>query len=81
MPHPCMNCETSDMVLATQDVTVTYKSLSANVPAVAGWHCPHCGEIEFIDEASSRRHMDALSQLLAEHQEQTRHAIKSTRES
>ena len=79
MAHYCMNCEAAEMVLETRDVTVNYKNLSTVVPAVAGWHCPACGEIEFTDEASSQAHMQALQDLVALHKEQTKTFIKSTR--
>ncbi|MGR2680058.1 type II TA system antitoxin MqsA family protein [Chromobacterium haemolyticum] len=80
MAHHCLNCEAAEMVLETKDVTVSYKHLSAVVPAVTGWHCPHCGEIEFTDEASSRRHMDALQELAQRQRAETRFFVKATRQ-
>lgn len=64
MSHECMFCKEEDMVFETKDITITFKHLSTEVLSVTGWHCPHCGEIEFTDEESSRRHMDALQNLI-----------------
>ena len=80
MAHGCLNCEAAEMVLETKDVTVSYKHLSKVVPAVTGWHCPHCGEIEFTDEASSRRHIDAQLALVQRQKEETQEFIRATRQ-
>lgn len=79
MAHHCLNCDAAEMILETKDITVTYKNLTAMVPAIAGWHCPNCGEIEFSDDDGSRRHMDAMNTLVQKHKDLTKTFIKSTR--
>lgn len=54
--HPCLNCERSDMELLTKDVTIELDGLTRLVPRVKGWHCPVCGEIEFVGEGSAQRY-------------------------
>jgi YgiT-type zinc finger domain-containing protein len=46
--------------LKVKDVTVTVAGVSRVVPDVLGWHCPKCGEIEFVDVDSSERISIAL---------------------
>lgn len=65
-PHPCQNCERSDMDLRTKDVTIELDGLTRVVPKVKGWHCPACGEIEFIGDGSAKRYATALDTLAAE---------------
>lgn len=64
--HPCLNCEQSDMQLLTKDVTIELDGLTRAVPRVKGWHCPVCGEIEFIGEDEAKRYAAALDELAAE---------------
>lgn len=64
--HPCLNCEQSDMVLQTKDVSIELDGLSRVVPRVKGWHCPVCGEIEFAGENDAKRYAVALDVLAAE---------------
>jgi HTH-type transcriptional regulator/antitoxin MqsA len=64
--HPCLNCEQSDMVLRTKDVTIELDGLARVVPKVKGWHCPACGEIEFIGDGSAKRYTAALDSLATE---------------
>jgi HTH-type transcriptional regulator/antitoxin MqsA len=60
-PKFCLQCDDgTELELAIKDVTVTAHGLSRVVPEVAGWHCPRCGEIEFVDKDGSERHMEAL---------------------
>ncbi|MBE7422680.1 MAG: type II toxin-antitoxin system MqsA family antitoxin [Zoogloeaceae bacterium] len=64
--HPCLNCEQSDMELRTKDVTIELDGLSRVVPGVKGWHCPACGDIEFVGNGSAKRYAAALDALAAE---------------
>jgi HTH-type transcriptional regulator/antitoxin MqsA len=43
------------MVLGVRDVSVTAGAVVKVAPEIAGWHCPKCGEVEFIDQDSSER--------------------------
>ena len=49
------------MVRDTCDTTKRFKGEPITVPAVEGWHCPHCGEIEFATPAGAKRYSDAVS--------------------
>ncbi len=65
-PRPCLNCEQSDMELRTKDVTIELDGLTRVVPGVKGWHCPVCGDIEFVGDGSAKRYAAALDALAAE---------------
>lgn len=60
MKHVCLNCEAADMVRETKDVTVSMGRFSEVEPAVYGWHCPNCGNIEFLGDGDGKRVSDAL---------------------
>lgn len=47
----CPECDKGHLHYKVQDVTITRKGLTATVPAVAGWFCDSCSEIDF-DEAT-----------------------------
>ncbi len=61
--HPCLNCEQADMEFGTRTATARLYNLSESVHEVTGWHCPHCGEIEFTDKAGAARFDAALQKL------------------
>ena len=48
---------------AIGEVSITVAGQTAIAPAVSGWHCPVCGEIEFARRASSTRYDKALAAL------------------
>jgi HTH-type transcriptional regulator/antitoxin MqsA len=77
--HPCLNCEQSDMELQTKDVTIELDGLSRVVPGVKGWHCPVCGEIEFVGDGSAKRYAAALNVLAAERDAQQREELARIR--
>ncbi len=54
------------MELRTKDVTIELDGLSRVVPGVKGWHCPACGDIEFVGNGSAKRYAAALDALAAE---------------
>lgn len=64
MNHPCLNCEQADMVRETRDVAVRFDGFAETVPGILGWHCPLCGEVEFLDEDGSQRFGEALERLM-----------------
>lgn len=60
-PKYCLQCDDgTELELTIKDVTVAAPGFTRVVPEVAGWHCPVCGEIEFVDKDGSGRHMKAL---------------------
>lgn len=62
MEHICLNCGQGKMQHQQQDVTAHYNHLSVIVPAVSGWHCPECGEVEF-DNGEGERYASAIKAL------------------
>ena len=61
-PKYCLQCDDgTELELKIKDVTVQANGVNRVVPEVAGWHCPKCGEIEFVDQDSSERHMAAMN--------------------
>ena len=62
MKHLCLNCEKSDMVRSKKDVVIEYRGHRATVRAVDGWHCPECGEVEFVGNEGAR-YAEALEKL------------------
>lgn len=77
--HPCLNCEQSDMELRTKDVIIELDGLTRVVPGVKGWHCPACGEIEFVGDGSAKRYASALDALAAERDAQQREELARIR--
>lgn len=77
--HPCLNCEQSDMELRTKDVIIELDGLTHVVPGVKGWHCPACGEIEFVGDGSAKRYASALDALAAERDAQQREELARIR--
>lgn len=61
-PKYCLHCDDgTQMELQIKDVTVQAQHIVRVVPEIAGWHCPQCAEVEFVDADSSERHMAALA--------------------
>ncbi len=80
MTHYCLQCDDgTELIKKNQDVTVTYHGKAAVVSDVEGWHCPVCGECEFVNEADSRRHMDTLNYLVATVKAEERQFIRNVR--
>ena len=65
MEHLCLNCEKAGMVRESRDVVAEYVGFRETVPAVYGWHCPQCGELEFLDDDGAQRFTQALDHLQA----------------
>jgi HTH-type transcriptional regulator/antitoxin MqsA len=55
LPHtqPCPVCEVGQLHHHVQDVSITRRGLTAVVPAVAGWFCDACAEIDFDERTDS----------------------------
>jgi HTH-type transcriptional regulator / antitoxin MqsA len=49
----CPECEGGHLHYKVQDVAITRRSLTAVVPAVAGWFCDSCSEIDFDEDTDS----------------------------
>ena len=61
-PKYCLQCDDgTEMELAIKDVTVRACNVSRVAPEIAGWHCPKCGEVEFVDQDGSSRHMAVMN--------------------
>lgn len=65
MRRECLNCEQGILRHAVKDVPYEYKGHAAVVPKIAGWHCPHCHEVEF-DAEEGERFADAIKRIAAE---------------
>ena len=78
-PHTCLNCEQSDMVLQTKDVTIELDGITRTVPRVKGWHCQVCGQIEFVESGSAKRYSAALDELAAERDARQREELARIR--
>ena len=50
-PQVCRACGETHPIYQTQDVTISRRGMTALVPAISGWFCTACDEIEF-DEAT-----------------------------
>lgn len=60
-PRYCLQCDDGTVLeLGVRDVTIHADTVTRVVSEIAGWHCPQCGEIEFIDHDSSERMDEAL---------------------
>ena len=65
MKRDCLNCEQKEMVHTVRDVPYTYKGHQTVIPRVKGWHCSHCGEVEF-DAGEGVRFAEAIKQVARE---------------
>jgi HTH-type transcriptional regulator/antitoxin MqsA len=53
------------MVHDVRDVSYSYKGRHAVIPKVKGWHCAHCGEVEF-DAGEGVRFAEAIKEIAGE---------------
>ena len=65
MRRECLNCGEGILRHAVKDVPYEYKGHATVVPKVAGWHCPHCQEVEF-DSGEGKRFAEAIKRIAAE---------------
>ena len=65
MSRECLNCEQGVLRHAVKDVPYKYKDHRTVVPKIAGWHCPHCHEVEF-DAGEGKRFAEAIKLIDAE---------------
>lgn len=52
-PAVCRECGTAHPIFHTRDVEIVRRGLKAMVPAVSGWFCTDCNEIEFDESTDS----------------------------
>ncbi len=56
----CLRCDHGHaLVHGPRDLVFSYRDHKMIVPAVAGWHCPNCGECEF-DPGEAARYSEAI---------------------
>ncbi len=65
MERECLNCGYKEMTHATRDVPYEYKGHYAIISKIKGWHCPHCGEVEF-DSGEGVRFAETIEQVAGE---------------
>jgi HTH-type transcriptional regulator/antitoxin MqsA len=79
-PRFCLNCDDGTVLeLAVKEVIVNAAQVTKIAPEIAGWHCPQCGEIEFIDEESSARYQAVLESAWAEARADASRSIRAIR--
>ncbi len=61
MKRECLKCGQKEMVHTVRDVAYTYKGHHTVISKVKGWHCFHCGEVEF-DAGEGVRFAEAIKQ-------------------
>ena len=65
MKRECLKCGQKEMAHTVRDVPYTYKGHYAVISKVKGWHCFHCGEVEF-DTGEGVRFAEAIKQVVGE---------------
>lgn len=65
MRRECLNCSQGILKHVVKDVPCEYKGHAIVVRKVAGWHCPHCREVEF-DPGEGERFAAVVRQIAAE---------------
>ena len=63
-PEVCRACGAAAPAYDTRDVEVVRRGLKAVVPAVSGWFCSHCDEIEFDESTDSLQRWAAAGDAL-----------------
>lgn len=79
-PAYCLQCDDGTLLAnQTKDVSISVNGCTTVVPAVSGWHCPVCGEIEFTQRASSNRYNKALAALHKAADKQRAESVRTIR--
>ena len=67
-PPYCMQCDDgTELILTCRDLAFEYKGKTMVIPSLHGWHCPVCGECEFIKgEGEAERHSAAVDAFAAQ---------------
>jgi HTH-type transcriptional regulator/antitoxin MqsA len=78
----CQVCAEGKMHYATRDVEISRRGLSTIVPAIAGWFCDHCSEIDFDEDTDSGdRFAKAGDLLVLSARERVAQSLKEARKS
>ena len=51
----CGSCGAHGMVREVRDVSRDFRGQAVAIAAVDGWHCPACGEVEFVSKVAAKR--------------------------
>ncbi len=54
-PRQCGTCGAIGMERAVRAVSRDFQGQMLTIPAVDGWHCPVCGEVEFVSPEEASR--------------------------
>ena len=65
MARECLNCGQATLRHGVKDVAYEYKGRVSLVRKIAGWHCPHCHEVEF-DAGEGARFANAIQLIAAD---------------
>ena len=76
----CGECGDWSQEFGPEDFTVEHRGLTTVVPALKGWRCGTCGEVEFDDE-SAERYAAAGDALVVQAREQMAAEIRELRKS
>lgn len=61
----CLQCDDGTLLVhEVRDLDFTYRDQQSTVSAVAGWHCPVCGDCEF-DTGEGKRYSAAVDAFAA----------------
>ena len=63
-PAVCRECAAPHPVYDTRDVVVARRGMKSSVPAISGWFCSICGEIEFDESTDSLQRWAAAGDAL-----------------
>lgn len=77
--HQCGSCGMTGMELAIRDVKRDFQGQMLTIPAVNGWHCPNCGEVEFATGEEAERFFVAAQAIQQEALRQQAEAIRAIR--
>ena len=56
----CGSCGTTGMERAIRDVNRDFQGHTLTIPAVDGWHCPSCGDVEFASREEAEHFFAAV---------------------
>lgn len=59
----CSTCGHAGLHHSTADVTREFRGLPITIPAVEGWHCTACGEVEFDSTEAATQFFQAAQSL------------------
>jgi HTH-type transcriptional regulator/antitoxin MqsA len=78
-PRYCLQCDDGTILeYGAKDVRRSIYGEAYEVLAVKGWHCPKCGEIEFVDD-DAERYGDALEAAYEAYEKRRATEIKAIR--